>query len=110
MSVSADPRDNPFFVLELPTNASDIEVERAGRKLLGLLPLGAAKARAYDTPLGPASRDESKVREAMSALHDPGRRVVAEIVADAMRVALPDVGARFGTWPQADALRVLRKR
>ena len=57
-------RANPFFILEVSTEASRTEVERAGQKLLGLLALGSASAARYETPLGPASRDADSVRQA----------------------------------------------
>ena len=53
----ADWRGNPFFVLEIATDATPTEVERAGQRLLGLLAVGSASAQIYQTPLGPATRD-----------------------------------------------------
>jgi hypothetical protein len=75
----ADWRSNPFFVLEVSTQASRTEVERAGQKLLGLLVLGAAGADRYDTPFGPATRDADAVRRALAALRDPHERVMQEL-------------------------------
>ena len=75
----ADWRGNPFFVLEVSTDASRTEVERAGQKLLGLLALGAAGAERYDTPLGPATRDADAVRRALATLRDPNERVIQEL-------------------------------
>jgi len=77
----ADWRGNPFFVLEVPTQASRTEVERAGQKLLGLLALGAAGADRYDTPFGPAARDADAVRRALATLRDPHERVMHELLA-----------------------------
>jgi hypothetical protein len=72
-------RDNPFFILEVATDASRADVERAGQKLLALLALGSASAGRYDTPLGPAIRDADGVRQALAALRDPVERVVHEL-------------------------------
>jgi hypothetical protein len=75
----ADWRSNPFFVLDVSTQASRTEVERAGQKLLGLLALGAAGADRYDTPFGPATRDADAVRRALATLRDPNERVTQEL-------------------------------
>jgi len=83
----ADWRGNPFFVLEVPTQASRTEVERAGQKLLGLLALGAAGADRYDTPFGPAARDADAVRRALATLRDPHERVMQELWANVARGA-----------------------
>ena len=65
---------NPFYVLELGHDAAPGEIERQGRKLLGLFEVGSSKARTYTCPLGTFERDETMVREAMAALRDPRRR------------------------------------
>jgi hypothetical protein len=102
-------RCNPFFVLGVEIEASRIEVERAGHRLLGLLAIGSASARRYETPFGSAVRDEDSVRQAMALLRDPGERVVHELLADvapgALRAeerATPDAGERafagIGKW------------
>jgi len=65
---------SPFYVLELRPEASPGEIERQGRKLLGLFEVGAKKAGTYSCPLGTFTRDETMVREAMAALRDPRRR------------------------------------
>ena len=83
----ADWRGNPFFVLEVPTQASRTEVERAGQKLLGLLALGAAGADRYDTPFGPGTRDADAVRRALATLRDPIERVIQELWANVARGA-----------------------
>ena len=77
----ADWRGNPFFVLDVSTQASRTEVERAGQKLLGLLALGATGADRYDTPFGPATRDADAVRRALAALRDPHERIIHELLA-----------------------------
>jgi hypothetical protein len=77
-----DWRGNPFFMLEVSTEASRIEVERAGQRLLGLLAVGNAGAMRYDTPLGPATRDADSVRQALATLRDPNERVIHELWAN----------------------------
>jgi len=72
-------RDNAFYVLELPVDASRIDVERQGQKLLAMLELGLAAAAAYPTPLGPGVRDADKVRLAMASLRDPDKRLEEEL-------------------------------
>ena len=71
--------DNPFFVLGLSPEASRIEIEREAQKLLGMLELDFADAKAYQTPLGPQPRTQEAVRAAVAALRDPYRRLVAEL-------------------------------
>jgi hypothetical protein len=80
-------RNNPFFVLEVSTEASGAEVERAGQKLLGLLALGSAGAAHYHTPLGAATRDADGVRRALAALRDPNERVIHELWANVTQSA-----------------------
>jgi hypothetical protein len=75
-------RGNPFFVLEVSSQASRAEVERAGQKLLALLEVGSASVSRYDTPFGPATRDADTVRQAVAALRDPLERVIHELLAD----------------------------
>ncbi len=78
--MTAEPvRDNPFFVLGLPPDASRIEIEREAQKLLGMLELGFAEAQTYPTPVGPQPRTPEAVRAAVAALRDPYRRLVAEL-------------------------------
>jgi hypothetical protein len=77
-----DWRNNPFFVLGLNVDASPAEVERAGQRLLGLLTVGSVGIERYVTPLGPATRDADKVRQALAALRDPNERVLHELWAD----------------------------
>ncbi len=89
--------DNPFFVLGLSPEASRIEIEREAQKLLGMLELDFADAKAYQTPLGPQPRTSEAVRAAVAALRDPYRRLVAELWA---RHAPP---ARAATPPPASA-------
>jgi hypothetical protein len=75
-------RANPFFVLEVPTQASRAEIERAGQKLLALLALGSVSAESYQTPLGPGKRDADDVRQALATLREPNARVLNELWAN----------------------------
>jgi hypothetical protein len=70
--------ENPFFVLDLPVDASRVEVEREAQKLLGMLELGLAQAQRYASPLGWHDRTSDLVRAAAAALRDPQRRLIAE--------------------------------
>src|SRR5947207_13377920 len=103
-------RSNPFFVLEVPTDAPPTDVERAGQRLLSLLTVGSENARTYPTPLGPEVRDAEKVREALAALRDPEQRVLHElwanvVPADGPTSAHSNAGACNGPWEEAgDAL------
>lgn len=71
--------DNPFLVLGLGLEASTVEVEREGLKLLGMLELGMDRAKTYMSPLGLQSRTPEKVREAMAELRAPDRRLLHEL-------------------------------
>ena len=71
--------DNPFFVLGLAADTSRIEIEREAQKLLGMLELGFAEAKTYQTPIGTRSRTPELVRAAVAALRDPYRRLIAEL-------------------------------
>jgi hypothetical protein len=108
-------RGNPFFVLEVSTDAPRAEVERAGQKLLALLALGSTSAGHCDTPLGPATRDADGVRQAVAALRDPVERVVHELWADLAPRIAPTVASTVvrgvggqqsapagGAWPAAE--------
>ena len=55
-----------------------MEVERQGKKLLGMLELQLAAAATYQTPWGPRERTPERVREAVQLLLDPGRRLPYE--------------------------------
>ena len=70
---------NPLLILGLGAGSSNIEVERAGQKLLGLLSIGAESAQFYATPWGPQPRDEHLIRVAVAALKDPSARLRAEL-------------------------------
>jgi len=96
-------RGNPFFVLEMPTDATPTEVERAGQRLLALLALGSAAAGTYETPLGPATRDADRVRQALATLRDPEQRVLHELWANVVPAGGPASGDRnAGPWEEAE--------
>ena len=98
--------DNAFYVLGLSPEATTADIEREGRKLLGLLELGVAKGSLYTCPLGTFSRDATMVREAMSSLRDPVHRARAAALAailgtaPAVTAAAPG-GARASAGPGA---------
>ena len=87
--------DNPFYVLELRPDATAVEVERAGQRLLAMIEVGLAAASSYPTPLGGMPRDADLVRRSLDELRDPERRIVHEVWA-----ALdPSVEARLDREP-----------
>lgn len=75
-------RANPFFVLELKTDATRADVERAGQRLLAKFGIDSAGIAEYDTPLGKGVRDADMVRQALAALRDPVQRVTHELWAN----------------------------
>jgi hypothetical protein len=94
--------DNPFFVLDVGVDATPLEIERQGRKLLGMVELGLAAATTYATPLGPRPRTAEALRAAMQALLDPARRLAFEPWAAAPRTLDPaaaSAGAPQGASP-----------
>ncbi len=66
-------RKNPFFILDLSPGVSAIEIERQGRKILGMLELNIKNASCYSTPWGRRNRSVSDVRLAIAELRDPIR-------------------------------------
>jgi hypothetical protein len=78
MSVREHIAENPFYVLGLSPEATRIEIEREGQKLLGMIELGMSAALAYPTPLGSKERTSDMVRRAMAELRDPEKRLVHE--------------------------------
>jgi hypothetical protein len=95
-------RSNPFFVLEVPTDAAPTDVERAGQRLLALLAVGSANAETYPTPLGPATRDADQVRQALAALRDPEQRVLNELWASVVPADGPvSDHSNAGPWEEA---------
>jgi hypothetical protein len=77
---------NPFFVLEVSTDASRTEVERAGQRLLALLSINTKSASQYTTPFGTFTRDADSIRQALATLRDPKQRIVCELLADVKQV------------------------
>jgi hypothetical protein len=101
-------RENPFFVLALSPECSQVEVERAGQKLLAMLAIGSRPAATFETPFGAQPRTEEGVRAAMAELRDPERRLAHEIWAraglegaEAARAATP--GEALLPWDGAMA-------
>jgi len=112
---TADPlalwRSNPFYVLEVATDATPTDVERAGQRLLALLAVGSANVQTYPTPLGPATRDAEQVRQALAALRDPEQRVLHELWASVAPTGGPATdhnntgvcaGPCAGPWEEAE--------
>lgn len=80
--------NNPLWVLGLGPEATALDVERAGEKILGGLALGLKSAASVQTPLGPLARDENTVREAMRQLRDDASATKArEVLSWATRAA-----------------------
>lgn len=95
---------NPFWVLELPPDATAVEVERQAQKLLAMLGVGLEAAGHYPTPDGPAPRTVDDVRQALEALRDPDRRAAWEVFARVDPSTPPPahgVGSRPAPWPDA---------
>jgi hypothetical protein len=67
-------KENPFFLLGLTPDVSQLEAERHGRKLLAQLELGVSSALIAQTPLGPVVRTADNVRRALAALQNPQER------------------------------------
>jgi hypothetical protein len=100
-------RSNPFFVLEVATDATPTDVERAGQRLLALLTVGSTNVQTYPTPLGAATRDVEKVRQALAALRDPDQRVLHELWANVVPAGAQasrhsNAGACAGPWEEAE--------
>lgn len=93
---------NPFYILELGAKATPGEIERQGKKLLGLFELGVAKAKTYTCPLGTFERDATMVREAMAALRDPKTRAKDAFVVGLLE-DVPDGETFYPEAPLADA-------
>jgi hypothetical protein len=78
--MSLDPVfENPFYVLGILPDATRVEVERAGQKLLALASIDAESARTYRTPFGVKHRDEALIRSAIAALRNPTERIRYEL-------------------------------
>jgi hypothetical protein len=70
--------NNPFWVLDLPVDASLEAVERKGELLLSMLAAGMAGAASFRTPLGLEERTPEMVREALAELRNPDQRLLHE--------------------------------
>jgi curved DNA-binding protein CbpA len=81
--------ENPFYVLGLPATATRAEIERQGQKLLGMLDLNLRPATVYTSPLGEHERTPDLVRQALSELRDPDRRLAHEVWASLPARPLP---------------------
>ena len=99
---------NPFYVLGLGTDASRVDVEREGAKLLSMLEVGIARARTFLTPVGGQDRTPEAVREAMATLREPDKRLLQELWAaipadpvDPIDDAAADAGPSIDVWEAA---------
>lgn len=101
-----NPR-NPYYVLEVPLDATPGEIERHGRKILGLIELGTSRGTAYACPVGTLTRDATLVRESLAALRDPKKRAMhrclASLLGSAPAVAETDDAAGRGQDHRGDA-------
>lgn len=101
-------KNNPFYLLGLPPTASRTEIERQGQKLLGLLEIGAKQASTYMTPFGAFSRDADQIRQALSELRNPERRLMHEIWATLPAEKIQEYPKPFSPPPWENALKILR--
>lgn len=69
---------NPFFVLEVNTDANRETIERQGAKLLAMLKAGIEEAGRYATPWGRHERTAEDIRLALAELRNPAARVAHE--------------------------------
>ncbi len=90
---------NPFRVLGITVDASRMEVERAGQKLLAQLEIGAMSAKYVGEGEQRVQRTPEMVRAAVTALRDPDARIEAELVALATECVLPPV-AGVSIWDE----------
>jgi len=98
---------NPFYVLGVSTECTRQEFEREGQKLLSMLALDLAEINTYATPLGNRKRTPELVRQSMSELRDPSRRLLHEMLAalPASEIKTPSVNSeQDDRWIEAPAL------
>jgi hypothetical protein len=96
-------RANPFFVLELKTDATRADVERAGQRLLAKFGIDSAGIAEYDTPFGKGVRDADMVRQSLAALRDPVQRVTHELWANISALRAPESETNHGPiWEHAE--------
>ncbi len=86
-------RANPFFVLELKTDATRADIERAGQRLLAKFGIDSTGVAQYPTPFGDGVRDADMVRQALAVLRDPAQRVEHELWANLAPVAAVPMSA-----------------
>ena len=79
---------NAFAVLGLTVDATRMEVERAGQRLLAQLEVGAESARFFGEGAARTERTPEAVRAALTTLRDPDQRIEAELTFLATRVDL----------------------
>lgn len=101
-------RHNPFFVLEVATGSTRVEIERAAQKLLALMAVGSPKANRCETPLGTIERDADRVRAALAALRDPNTRVVHEFWANVSLEEATGTSTEQG-WEEGDGVAKVRE-
>ncbi len=103
---------NAYYVLGLAADATPGDIEREGRKLLGLLELGVGKAATYTCALGTFRRDATLVRESMALLRDPARRARESALAAILGTDRPASSvaehARRSAGPAAPLAEALR--
>ncbi len=101
--MSRNITQNAFYVLELSSECSVMDVEMAGQKLLAMLEIGMADAKTYSTPMGHQERDAERVRAAMAQLRDPKSRIVHELWAQLPAEPLTQAteAPLDGPWPEA---------
>jgi hypothetical protein len=80
---------NPFFILGVGPEATAVEIERQGQRLLAELELGLPTAQSFTTPFGPRPRNAELVRQAVSVMRDPAARYAHEPLARLQRGDLP---------------------
>jgi hypothetical protein len=101
-------RENPFFLLGILPGASELEIEREGRKLLAQLELGLKAVRSVETPLGPVERTPDNVRAALVELKDPRKRRAYALWAQVPRAGSNDAeGGGCALEPFAGAMRAI---
>jgi hypothetical protein len=81
-----------------------MEIERQGKKLLGMLELELQKSVTFQTPYGPQPRTPERIREAVQLLLDPARRLPFEPWAAAQFSRAQSEAATTTPTPSPDPL------
>jgi len=68
----------PFWVLELSTDATVQDIEKAARDITNKISFGMEAAKTFQTPIGTFERDDFLIREAKAKLQNPEQRLLAE--------------------------------